>query len=114
MDIENSLRKMIGRKIYRARVEAGLEQKELAQKLKYTQSSVSRWENDKMSCPAEILFMIADLTGKPIQWFYELSDSKTEEEDIPQKIGINDLYLLIKEMKLTIDSLEKKIDKKYN
>ena len=68
----------IGKKLQRAREEAGLSQEELARKLGCTQSSLSNYELGKRRLYLADLQRIGQILGKPITYFLEDS-----EEELP-------------------------------
>ncbi|HEC66736.1 MAG TPA: XRE family transcriptional regulator [bacterium] len=63
----------IGRKIKKARKEAGLTQEQLGKKLRITWEMISRYENGRSSAKEKIE-RIAQYTEKPISYFYGLDD----------------------------------------
>ena len=80
----HSMNIKFGINIVKARKESGLEQKDLADLLNYTQPSVSRWENNKVDCPAYVLEDIARITNKKIEWFFQ--DHTGEPEKPVEKV----------------------------
>ncbi len=66
----------IGRKLQKAREEAGLSQEELARKLGCTQASLSNYELGKRRLYLADLQRIGQLLGKPITYFLEDSKDK--------------------------------------
>ncbi len=66
----------IGRKLQKAREEAGLSQEELAGKLGCTQASLSNYELGKRRLYLADLQRIGQLLGKPITYFLEDSEDK--------------------------------------
>ncbi len=64
----------IGRKIQKAREEAGLSQGDLAKKLGCTQASLSNYELGKRRLYLADLQRIGQLLGKPITYFLEDSE----------------------------------------
>jgi transcriptional regulator with XRE-family HTH domain len=67
----------IGRKLQKAREEAGLSQEELAKKLGCTQASLSNYELGKRRLYLADLQRIGQLLGKPVTYFLE--DSEDEQ-----------------------------------
>jgi transcriptional regulator with XRE-family HTH domain len=66
----------IGRKLQKAREEAGLSQEELAKQIGCTQASLSNYELGKRRLYLADLQRIGQLLGKPVNYFLE----ETEEE----------------------------------
>lgn len=64
-------RKIIGKHIRLARIEAELSQDELAELLGITQKALSRWERGTVEVGAVTLKQVADALHKPISVFYE-------------------------------------------
>jgi transcriptional regulator with XRE-family HTH domain len=79
----------IGRKLQKAREEAGLSQEELAKKLGCTQASLSNYELGKRRLYLADLQRIGQLLGKPVTYFLE--DSEDEQP------AHRDLDLMLKE-----------------
>jgi len=61
----------LGRKIYDARRDLLLTQRELADKVGVTSQAVSRWERDEAPPNWRNLRLLAEVTGKPISHFFE-------------------------------------------
>lgn len=81
--------KEIGRKLQKAREEAGLSQEELARKLGCTQSSLSNYELGKRRIYSAELQRIGEILGKPVTYFLE-----NIEED---QLLYDDLNAILKE-----------------
>jgi transcriptional regulator with XRE-family HTH domain len=64
-------RKIIGKRIKLARVEAELSQDSLAELLGTTQKALSRWELGKVEVGAVTLAHVAKTLRKPIEFFYQ-------------------------------------------
>ena len=76
----------IGRKLQKAREEAGLSQEDLAKKMGCTQASLSNYELGKRRLYLSDLQRIGQLLGKPVTYFLE------DSED--QSVNLNnDLFL---------------------
>jgi len=65
----------IGRKLQKAREDAGLSQEELARRLGCTQASLSNYELGKRRLYLADLQRIGQLLGKPITYFLEESEN---------------------------------------
>jgi transcriptional regulator with XRE-family HTH domain len=61
----------LGEKILSARQDLLLTQRELAEKLNVTTTSVSRWERDETIPNWRNIRLIAELTGKPRSFFVD-------------------------------------------
>lgn len=83
----------LGEKIKLARVNARLSQKDLAQKLKLSEKTISAYEKERAIPPVPTLNQIANITGQPIQFFIE-NGKKDKMEEISEKLDI-----IIKELK---------------
>lgn len=68
-DIEDDA--YLGRKIEEARKVAKLTQIELANKANITQGYLSKVENGTKGAPQELVQKIAEICGKPYDWFFE-------------------------------------------
>ncbi|MCK9229696.1 MAG: helix-turn-helix domain-containing protein [Syntrophales bacterium] len=66
----------IGRKLQKAREEAGLSQDDLARKLGCTQASLSNYELGKRRLYLAELQRIGNLLGKPVTYFLEGSEDR--------------------------------------
>jgi len=74
---------LIGKKLQKAREEAGMSQEELAKKLGYTQASLSNYELGKRRLYLSDLKRISQILSKPITYFLERSSgSKARTEKI--------------------------------
>jgi transcriptional regulator with XRE-family HTH domain len=72
--------KDIGRKIQKAREEAGLSQEELASRLGYTQAALSNYELGKRRLYLANIEQIARELNKPLSYFLEESAISTNVE----------------------------------
>jgi transcriptional regulator with XRE-family HTH domain len=72
--------KDIGKKIQRAREEAGLSQEELATRLGYTQAALSNYELGKRRLYLANIEQIARELNKPLRYFLEESSITTNAE----------------------------------
>ena len=71
--------KRIGLQIKKARAEAQLTQADLGKKIGVTWEMVSRYENGKSS-PRKNLDIIAEVLGKPIQYFFGVEEIPIQDE----------------------------------
>lgn len=69
MDLYSQQQKQLVEKIRKARVEAGLNQEELAVKLNKTQSFLSKIENGQVKIDAILLNEIAKILNKDLNYF---------------------------------------------
>ena len=76
----------IGRKLQKAREEAGLSQEELARKLGCTQASLSNYELGKRRLYLADLQRIGQILGKPVTYFLE-----DAEEEMPVREDVKSL-----------------------
>ncbi len=76
----------IGRRLQKAREEAGMSQDELARILGYTQSSFSNYELGKRRLYFADLQRIGKILGKPITYFLDDGDEDTEGKTDLEKI----------------------------
>lgn len=74
------VKKALGRRIALARNEAGLTQPKLAEKLGVNRSQVAKYESGENSPRFEKLARLAEVTGKPIAWFFE-----SAADELPQR-----------------------------
>lgn len=69
------LRVKFGERVRQARLEAGLNQAELASKVGVATRTVQYWESSENGTAPRSAAMrqLAKVTGKPIAWFYEVA-----------------------------------------
>lgn len=60
-------------RLRQARRETGLTQMEFAERVGATGRAVQFWESGHRTPRSPYLFAIAELTGKPISWFFEVA-----------------------------------------
>jgi transcriptional regulator with XRE-family HTH domain len=91
--------KDIGRKIQKAREEAGLSQEELASRLGYTQAALSNYELGKRRLYLANIEQIARELNKPLSYFLEESamPAKAKQEE-PQDETISEIIKLLLEL----------------
>jgi len=91
--------KDIGRKIQKAREEAGLSQEELASRLGYTQAAFSNYELGKRRLYLANIEQIARELNKPLSYFLEESALSTnvEKGEPPDEI-ISEIINLLSEL----------------
>lgn len=82
----------IGKKLQRAREEAGLSQEELARKLGCTQASLSNYELGKRRLYLADLQRIGQILGKPVTFFLEDSEEELPTRDDLKGI-LKDTYI---------------------
>lgn len=68
----------LGQRVRKARLVAGLRQKDLADQLKTSSSQVKRWEHGQVEPTITRLFQIADLTGSPVTWLLGLEGNSAQ------------------------------------
>lgn len=73
----------IGRRIQKAREEAGLSQEELASALGITQSALSNYELGKRRLYLANLEQLATVLGRPLSYFME--EEKPQEDSSPRR-----------------------------
>lgn len=85
---DHKLTKTVSQRIKRARQEAGISQEQLADKLGFSGNNViSRWENRRGSISVDQLAKIAELTHRPISYFFgEEEQEKLKTYKLEQKI----------------------------
>lgn len=85
---DHKLTKTVSQRIKRARQEAGISQEQLADKLGLSGNNViSRWENRRGSISVDQLAKIAELTHRPISYFFgEEEQEKLKTYKLEQKI----------------------------
>jgi transcriptional regulator with XRE-family HTH domain len=62
-------------RLVRARVEAGLTQEELARETQISVASIGKYERGERFPRGPKLRRIADVTGRPIGWFFEEAEA---------------------------------------
>jgi transcriptional regulator with XRE-family HTH domain len=91
--------KDIGRKIQKAREEAGLSQEELASRLGYTQAALSNYELGKRRLYLANIEQIARELNKPLSYFLEESaiSANAEKGEPPDEI-ISEIINVLSEL----------------
>jgi transcriptional regulator with XRE-family HTH domain len=89
----------IGKKIQKAREEAGLSQEELASRLGYTQAALSNYELGKRRLYLANIEQIARELNKPLSYFLEESagPANAEKREPPDEI-ISEIVNLLSEL----------------
>jgi len=77
----------IGKRIRKARLEAGLTQAELAKKAGVGQGTLSLYESGKVRPTAEALGKIARALGKPVSYFYNGREERDVLNDMAQTVN---------------------------
>ena len=91
--------KDIGKKIQRAREEAGLSQEELASRLGYTQAALSNYELGKRRLYLANIEQIARELNKPLSYFLDESAmTANAERGEPQDEAISEIIELLSEL----------------
>ena len=91
--------KDIGKKIQKAREEAGLSQGELASRLGYTQAALSNYELGKRRLYLANIEQIARELNKPLSYFLEESAIPTKvAQGEPQDETISEIVKLLSEL----------------
>jgi len=89
----------IGKKIQKAREEAGLSQEELASRLGYTQAALSNYELGKRRLYLANIEQIARELNKPLSYFLEESGIPTNtNKGEPQDETVSEIIKLITEL----------------
>jgi len=93
----------IGRKLQKAREEAGLSQEELAKKLGCTQASLSNYELGKRRLYLADLQRIGQLLGKPVTYFLEdFEDEPTVHRELNRILKepfVKEILIAIRDLK---------------
>lgn len=84
----------IGKKIQRAREEAGLSQGELASRLGYTQAALSNYELGRRQPGFAKLELIARELGKPLSYFFEEQRTPPDADDARLDENISEMIEL--------------------
>lgn len=111
---------MLSKKIKIARVEAGLTQQELAEKLGKTAQTVISWENGTFSPRSKVIEQLAKITQKPLSFFLDGERESVNQQatinsgNMTQNISSNsnDINRQLEIINLKLDLLLEKIDKK--
>ncbi len=59
----------LGKGIRAARVIAGMTQADLSDAVGVSRSAVNEWEHDRSEPSASRMFLVAEATGQPLDWF---------------------------------------------
>jgi len=103
----------IGERIRQARLDLGLSQTELADKISKKQTSVSEFERGKIDINASTLLKLALALGKPVSYFFpqwihsivqpeKLSPLEAELLSIARKLNDNDLRRTIIQLRALV------------
>ncbi|MFP4498908.1 MAG: helix-turn-helix domain-containing protein [Vulcanimicrobiota bacterium] len=84
----NNNRKILGRRIKKARLMCGLNQLALGSILGKSQGAISHWESGTDAINVDDLREIAKITNKPIEWFFQVEESKDSESTIKRNLEI--------------------------
>ena len=76
------MNELIVQKIKNLRMERGLTQKDLADHLGRTAAAISDLERGKVQVTASDLFILSELLGKPIEFFFGASKYQDDIEDV--------------------------------
>ena len=77
----DDIKKIIANNIIELRAEAGMKQAELAEKINYSDKSVSKWERAEAAPDAAVLRNIADVFGVTVdRLVYSHDELKAKEE----------------------------------
>ncbi|HOO45333.1 MAG TPA: helix-turn-helix transcriptional regulator [Deltaproteobacteria bacterium] len=93
----------IGRKLQKAREEAGLSQEDLAKKMGCTQASLSNYELGKRRLYLSDLQRIGQLLGKPVTYFLEDSEDQSislNHDQFLKEPLIKDIVEALRDLKL--------------
>lgn len=77
--------KTIGARIKHARMEEGLSQKELAQKVKLSDKAISSYEVDRAEPSFQMLQKISKVVNRPVRYF--LDESIQQDVDLAGKLA---------------------------
>ena len=83
----DTLKKIIAKNIQNLRLESGLTQADLAQKLNYSDKAVSKWERGESVPDVHVLKLIADMFEVTVDYLItDVHDDKTELPKVSKKI----------------------------
>ena len=99
-----------GMRIKLARVEAGLTQKELAEKLYIPYQSINQWERGKRNPKLETLRKIANALGIPLETFIDMSPSVQKESEDTGGINKAEILSQLKLLRCAADSFVSLLD----
>lgn len=80
-------RRELGKKIKLARLQANLNQRQLAKRLGRTGASIAYLEQGKRAISTDILSEIADATGKPITFFFGHNETIVQNQEQLSKLS---------------------------
>lgn len=89
---------MLGEQIKKLRINKGLSQVELANKLCVTKQSVSNWENENIMPSIEMLIKIAEIFGVTTDFLLGLSEKHTLNTDGLTELQIAHVQTLINDI----------------
>lgn len=95
----------IGSRIQRLRVNNGLTQEQLAEKLEVTRQSVSKWEMEQAVPETEKIVVMSKLFSVSTDEI--LLDEDTMKKLRPQPLHLGSVYLIVRDFKKAIDFYEK-------
>ena len=70
----------ISRRVTRARLDAGLSQKEVGQRLGLTKAGYGHYERGRQAFAVKQLFALSDILGRSVEWFLDLPADLDETE----------------------------------
>ena len=92
-DIDENINKYIGKRIQEIRIEKGLKQENLAEKLKINRPNISKYETGETSIPLDILKKISKILNTSTDYLLGLTECKTPKTNyraLCDAIGIDD------------------------
>lgn len=107
----------LGKKIKMAMYDCGFNQVSLAKKLGLNSSSVSLWVTGKGKPSLKTLQSVAEITGKPLNYFFEnsaLGDGNQVINGNNNRVGSDKDYALIMAKLATLESKIENLELKYN
>lgn len=79
----------IGKRLAYLRKKRGLSQKELADSLNYSQSSIAMWENGKRRIPDEAKEVLADFYNVSLDYLHGRNTTRQDEIDLQEMLESN-------------------------
>lgn len=93
---------MLGDNIKNLRINKGLSQVDLANKLSVTKQSVSNWENENIMPSVEMLIKIAEIFGVTTDFLLGLSEKHTLNTDGLTELQIAHIQTLINDIVIPV------------
>ncbi|MFP4499044.1 MAG: helix-turn-helix transcriptional regulator [Vulcanimicrobiota bacterium] len=101
----------LSQRISHARKECKLSMKELAENIGVSEQAIFNAETERRTVTAVMLFLIANATGRPLEWFFQDFQEKPEDTSSEVETDIDPIEINLKEINKKLDRLVSFVDK---